>query len=199
MGLDPVPDAGQRGLCHDHRRAHRARRRRGAGFSGGLALGLQMVSQRAADRAYRHRGARRRNRHHGGAAAAQLGHRPLFLALGLRCARHCRPRLVGGVVRARPRRPADGRRRCHRPGNVQGAGARPDRLPRAVAQPDDPGLLGRQFRRLLGPLAGAVVAGRVSDQGARARAGLDRPAGRAAGRRLCRRRLCRRLGIRSAC
>ena len=40
---------------------------------------------------------------HGGIAAAQLGHRPLFLALGLWCARDRRSRLGGGVGDPRPR------------------------------------------------------------------------------------------------
>ena len=92
----------------------------------GIALGLQMVSERAADLAHRHRRARRRHRHHGGAATAELGHHLLFLALGLRRARHCRPRLDGGVVRARPPRPPDGSRRCRRQGNDDGIGTRTD-------------------------------------------------------------------------
>jgi len=41
------------------------------------------------------------------------GHCELFLALGLWCAWHRRPRLVGGVAGARPRRLDD---RCHRDG-----------------------------------------------------------------------------------
>ena len=47
--------------------------------------------------------ARWRHRRHGGVAAAQLGHRALFVALGLRGTRHRRSRLDRGVAGAWPR------------------------------------------------------------------------------------------------
>ena len=55
-----------------------------------------------------------RHRDHGGAAAAQLGYRALFLALGLWCAWPRRPRLDRSLAGARPRGPLDrgGADRC---------------------------------------------------------------------------------------
>ena len=178
LGVDPVPDDRDGRICRDRGVPDRTRRRRRAGVSGGAPFDLQMVSQRAAHIADRDRRARRRHRDHGGAAAAQLGHRALFLALGLWRARYRRSRLDGGVVGARPRGPTD-----RRGGDGCGADTRTDRLRTAVAQPDDHGGLVRELRRPVGVVASAVLAGGVSDQRARLCAGLDRPLGRASGGR----------------
>src|SRR5262249_61316857 len=79
----------------------------GPGLSRGATLDLQIVPQRAAHLADRNRRAGSRHRNYGHAAATQLGDRSLFLALGIRRARHRRPCLDRRVAGAGPRRPAD--------------------------------------------------------------------------------------------
>ena len=62
-----------------------------------------------------------------------------------------------------------------------------------VAEPHDLGMLGSDVRRQLGPVAGAVLAGRLFDQGPWPRAKLDRVPGSAGGRRQRDRDACDRL------
>ena len=133
--------------------------RRRSGISGCAACDLQMVPQRAANRAHRRHCARRRHRHRDRLAAAQSHYRPVFLALGLCRARRCRPDMDGGLGAARPRRG---------PGASQSgprAVAGPHPLPPPAAEPDDHRELVRVLRRLLGIIAQPVVAGGVFCEG----------------------------------
>src|SRR5262244_1287578 len=98
LGTDSVSDARLGRVRDGSCLPDRTRRRRGAGLPGGAAFGLQMVSQRAAYIAHRNYRAGRRHRDYGGAAAAQLGHPEIFLALGLRWARHRGSRMECGVA-----------------------------------------------------------------------------------------------------
>ena len=68
-------------------------------------------------------------------------------------------------------------------GATHASAAPEDCLQTAIVQPDGHCQLVREFRRPVGVIASALLAGGVSDQGARFHAGLDRPVGRASGGR----------------
>ena len=177
LGVDAVSDARRCRVCHSHGLTGRARRRRGASLPGGTAFDLQMVPERVADPADCDRRAGSRRRDHGRIAGAQLGHRSLFLALGVWRPRHCRARVECDVVGLRPRGPAD---HC-RQRRGGGGDAAKDLLPATAAQSDSPRLLVCKFRRPMGVVARAVLARRLPDKGARPVAEFDWPLGCAAG------------------
>ena len=173
MGLvwafDPVPDA-REGRVRDCRcLPGRPRRRRGAGRSGRAAFAYKWFPNelRTLPTAIVVQGG----------AVGILMALPLldwvivrlFLALGLRRARHRWSRLEGGMAGAWSRRFA---RRCR--SDRCGAASRTCWLRTTAVEPDDHRVLVREFRRLVGLVAGPFLARRIFDQRARPYAGLDR-------------------------
>ena len=144
-----VPDAGHGQPGSADRLPHHPGRGRGTGRAGRHPRHLQMVSRFAPRHADRHhRPGLGAGRHRCG-TGAELHHRPLFLALGVRRPGHRRPPVDRAVADLRPRGHPG---RCagpHGPARRRRARA----LPLPAHLPKHRGRLRRGLRQLLGPRA----------------------------------------------